>query len=227
VRTVAVIALKGGSGKTTIATHLALAAHLRGVDTLVVDLDPQHSASDVLGARDEPGPACVASTGPKLLSAQFAAVGLHKELMIVDTPAGSLEDVGEALVLADYAVMVVRPTLLDIAGLVRTYQVVRRLKKPATVVVTQAPVARESNEAPLVKRAMRGLEYMQAPLAPVIVRNRAIYQTALETGRSAEEMSDRAAAREIAALWDFVSTELANAPQRPASAPTGDLLPLR
>ena len=37
-----------------------------------------------------------------------------------------------------------------------------------------------------------------------IVRARAIYQTALETGRSAEEMGDAAAAREIAALWDYV-----------------------
>ncbi len=37
LRTVAVIALKGGSGKTTVATHLALAAHLRGTPVLVAD----------------------------------------------------------------------------------------------------------------------------------------------------------------------------------------------
>ena len=35
MRTIAVIARKGGSGKTTIATHLALAAHLRGYKTLL------------------------------------------------------------------------------------------------------------------------------------------------------------------------------------------------
>src|SRR4029078_9334918 len=101
MRTIAVIALKGGSGKTTVATHLALAAHRRGLDTLVVDLDPQHSASDVRAARDVPRPAardvwpagedprppCIVSTGPKLLSAQFAAVGLRKDLMVVDTAA--------------------------------------------------------------------------------------------------------------------------------------------
>ena len=51
LRTVAVIALKGGSGKTTIAMHLALAAHLRGVDTLVADIDPQRSAEGILSAR--------------------------------------------------------------------------------------------------------------------------------------------------------------------------------
>ena len=69
MRTIAVIALKGGSGKTTIATHLALAAHLRGLDTLVVDVDPQRTAEYVLSARAAPGPTCIAATGAKLMSA--------------------------------------------------------------------------------------------------------------------------------------------------------------
>ena len=215
LRTIAVIALKGGSGKTTVATHLALAAHRRGLDTLVVDTDPQHSAQDVLSAREEPGPDCVISAAPKLLAAQFAAVGLHKEMMIIDTPAGAIEDVGAALVLADLAVLVVRPTMLDLAGLVRTLGMVRKMGKPATVVMNQAPVARETIEAPVVKRMMRGLDYMQAPMAPVILRSRSIYQTALERGRSAEEMLDRAAAKEVATLWDFVNGRLA---VRPSSA---------
>ena len=213
MRTIAVIALKGGSGKTTIATHLALAAHLRGLGTLVVDVDPQRTAEYVLGARAEPGPACLATTRGKLLSAKFAAVGLKKQLMIIDTPAASPEDVCEALVLADYAVLVVRPTLIDLSGLARTLVIARRLEKPSTVVVNQAPFAREGIEPPLVKRAMRGLDYMKAPVAPVIVRARSIYQTALETGRSAEETSDAAAAKEIAALWDFIEAEIAATPE--------------
>ncbi|MBS0410946.1 MAG: ParA family protein [Proteobacteria bacterium] len=208
MRTVAVVALKGGSGKTTIATHLALAAHLRGYDTLVADIDPQLSAQNVLQARTQPGPACIASSGPKLMSAQFAAQGLGKDLLIIDTPAGLLEDVSEAIVLADYVVMVVRPTLIDISGLVRTLLMVRKLGKPSTVVVNQAPVPRESIEPPLVKRALRGLAHMQAPLAPVMVRSRTVYQIALETGRSAEEMSDAAAAKDIADLWAFIAVEL-------------------
>ena len=214
LRTIAVIALKGGSGKTTVATHLALAAHRRGLDTLVVDTDPQHSAQDVLSARDGPGPDCVISAAPKLLAAQFAAVGLHKEMMIIDTPAGAIEDVGAALVLADLAVLVVRPTMLDLAGLVRTLGMVRKMGKPATVVMNQAPVARETIEAPVVKRMMRGLDYMQAPMAPVILRSRSIYQTALERGRSVEEMNDRAAAKEIADLWEFVLASIPSTPNK-------------
>ena len=208
LRTLAVIALKGGSGKTTVATHLALAAHLRGLDTLLVDIDPQASSHEVLSARQGPGPQCLTSTGAQMMAAQLAAVGARKDLLIIDTPAGAVEDVSEAIVLADAAVMVVRPTLLDIAALARTLAIVRRLRKPSTVVVNQAPVAREGIEAPVVKRALRALEYMRLPVAPVIVRSRAIYQTALETGRSAEEMPDQAAAVEIAALWDYIDKAL-------------------
>ena len=200
----AVIALKGGSGKTTIAMHLALAAHLRGFDVLVADIDPQRSAENILSSRAAPGPPCVAAPGAALMSAKFAALSQRRELFFIDTPAGALEEVGEAVVLADYAVLVVRPTLIDLSALARTLQLVRRLAKPYTVVVSQAPAAREGVEAPLVKRALRGLDYMKVPVAPVIVRARSVYQTALETGRSAEETSDTAAAAEIAALWGFL-----------------------
>jgi chromosome partitioning protein len=212
LRTVAVIALKGGSGKTTVATHLALAAHLRGVDTLVVDIDPQRSAENILASRSDSGPACVVASGATLMAAKFGALSARKQLLIIDTPAGVLEDVSEAVVLADFAVLVVRPTLIDLSGLARTLTLVRRLGKPSSVVVNQAPFAREGVEPPLVKRALRGLEYMRAPVAPVILRARSIYQTALETGRSVEEGADAAAAGEVAALWAFVEAEIADAP---------------
>jgi chromosome partitioning protein len=204
VRTVAVIALKGGSGKTTAAAHLALAAHLRGERVMVADLDRQASLANVLSAREAPGPAVVASTGRKLLAAKFAAVAMGQQLLIIDTPAGAVEDVSEAVVLADLAVMVVRPTLLDLAGLAPTLSLVRGLAKPSTVVLSQAPQPENGVESPLVRRALRALDYMRAPLAPVILRARPGYQTALETGRSVEETGDAAAAAEVAALWAHV-----------------------
>ena len=208
MQTVAVIALKGGSGKTTVATHLALAAHLRGLDVLVADIDRQRSAYNIFGSRAADGPPCVISAGATLLAAQFAAVGLKKQLMIIDTPAGAVEDVSEAVVLADLAVLVVRPTLLDLSGLAPSLSLVRKMNKPALVVMNQAPTAREGMESPLVRRALKALDYMCAPVAPAILRTRTIYQTALETGRSAEETADQAAASEIAALWGFVEAAL-------------------
>jgi cellulose biosynthesis protein BcsQ len=48
VHTVAVLSLKGGVGKTTVALGLASAALRRGVRTLVVDLDPQCNSTATL-----------------------------------------------------------------------------------------------------------------------------------------------------------------------------------
>jgi len=219
LKTLAVIALKGGSGKTTVATHLALAAHLRGQQALLVDTDPQCSARDILETREGGGPQVATATARNVLAAQFGALSQGKDLLIIDTAAGAVESVGEAVVLADFTLMVVRPTLIDLSGLARTLSLVRKIGKPSAVVMNQAPVARGSIEAPLVKRAMKGLDYMRADVAPAILRSRSIYQTALERGRSAEESPDRAAAGEVAALWDFVDARLQALP--PALARDG------
>jgi chromosome partitioning protein len=48
VRTVAVLSLKGGVGKTSVVLGLAGAALTRGMRTLVVDLDPQGNATTTL-----------------------------------------------------------------------------------------------------------------------------------------------------------------------------------
>ncbi|MDG2428164.1 MAG: ParA family protein [Acidimicrobiales bacterium] len=52
---VAVVNQKGGVGKTTVVLGLASAASSRGVEVLVVDLDPQGNATTGLGVF-EPGP---------------------------------------------------------------------------------------------------------------------------------------------------------------------------
>ncbi|RJQ82937.1 ParA family protein [Pseudonocardiaceae bacterium YIM PH 21723] len=51
-QTVAVLSLKGGVGKTTVALGLASAAMRRGIRTLVVDLDPQCNATATLDPED-------------------------------------------------------------------------------------------------------------------------------------------------------------------------------
>jgi CobQ/CobB/MinD/ParA nucleotide binding domain len=57
MQVIAVLNQKGGSGKTTIATHLARALQLAGHDVLLVDSDPQGSARDWAAVReDQPVP---------------------------------------------------------------------------------------------------------------------------------------------------------------------------
>src|SRR5260221_13447482 len=205
MRTIAVIARKGGSGKTTVATHLALAAHLRGMRTLVADTDPQASSMEVLKARRGGGPERVGAAGHELCGLQLSAVRAQIEAMVIDTAARAEEDLAHAIVLADLSLLGLRPTFLDMAAAIQTVEVVRRLRKPAMIVVNQAPAQRGGVEPPQVRKALQALRLMRLPVVPTIIRARAAYQSALESGRSVEELAgDPAASQEIAELWDFI-----------------------
>ncbi len=49
MKTLAILSRKGGTGKTTLATNLAVAAEIAGHTTVLLDLDPQSSASEMGG----------------------------------------------------------------------------------------------------------------------------------------------------------------------------------
>jgi chromosome partitioning protein len=205
MRSVAVIGRKGGSGKTTIAVHLALGFHLRGRRTVLADADPQRSSMEVLKGRQAGGPEAVATAGPKLFALKTSAMRAGAEALVIDTPAVLEEEVAHAVVLADLALLVVRPTFLDLAAAAHTADIIRRLRRPGLVVLNQAPVARESVEPPLVKRSIEALRLLRLPVAPVVIRARAAYQTVLETGCSAEEQAaESVAAQEMAGFCAFV-----------------------
>lgn len=209
MRTIAVIARKGGSGKTTVAVHLALAAHLRGRAVTVADTDAQRSASQALKGRKADGPTWVETSGAKLFALQLASQRAGTDLMVIDTPAVVEEEIAYAVVAADLSLLVIRPTFLDLAAALQTAEIIRRLRKPALIVLNQAPVARAGVEPPAVKKALEALLLMRLPVIPMILRSRAGYQTALETGRSVEELEPPTeAAAEVAELWNFVETFL-------------------
>lgn len=217
MRTIAVIGRKGGSGKTTVAVHLAVGLHLRGRTTLLADTDPQRSSVEVLRGRRDPGPTGVASAAGKLFALQVDLARTGADALVIDTPAVLEEEVAQAVVLADLALLVVRPTFLDLAAAVRTSDIIRRLRKPGLVVLNQAPVARGSAEAPAVARAIEALRLLRLPVSPTVIRSRAAYQTVVESGRSVEELpNEPVSALEMGRFCDFV--------ERFAFAPRGGII---
>jgi chromosome partitioning protein len=205
MRTIAVIARKGGSGKTTVAVHLAIAAHLRGRRALLADADPQRSSSTVLRGRRGTGPNFTETCGAQLCSLQMVALRRDVDTMVIDTPAGAEDELAHAIVLSNLSLLIIRPTFLDFAAAIRTADVLRRLKKPGLIVLNQAPMSRAGAEPPLVRKAHEALRLMRLPVAPTILRARTAYQQALETGCSAEEVPNGGpAAQEVAELWGFV-----------------------
>jgi chromosome partitioning protein len=204
MRTVSVIARKGGSGKSTIALQIALASHLRGRRTLIADADPQRSASAALEPRLGGGPEVALTSGGQLYQLQWEAVRAGVETMVIDTPAVVAEDIVNAVVLANLCLLVVRPTYFDLVAAVQTLQIVRPLRKPMMALLSQAPAARNGIEPAAVRKATQALVAMRLLVVPTIIRARGIYQWAMERGLSVEESEDAAAAQEVADVWSYV-----------------------
>lgn len=196
---------KGGSGKTTISVHLAIGAFLRGENVLLADIDPQASSAEVFKARKIEGPGWTTSAGSKLFALQTSALRTGISRLIIDTPPQNEDEILQAVVLSDLVVLVVRPTFLDLAAAVRSAAIIRQLNRRGLIVMNQAPVGREGIEPPAVVQALEALPLLNLPIAPIIIRSRTAYQTALATGRSAEEYDPRStAASEMAELIKYV-----------------------
>ncbi len=204
MQTIAVVARKGGAGKTTLAVHLAIAGYLRAIKSLLADADPQRSASGALKGRTVPGPKLVETNGPKLFALQDMARRAGHELLVIDTPCGPEQDVAQAMAIADLTLIVVRPTFLDIAAAVHSTDTARRLGRPAQIVLNQAYSMRAGREPASVQKAFEALRFTGMPVCPEVMRARSSLQTALANGRSVEEYGPSPAEHDMAALWRHV-----------------------
>ena len=206
MRTICVLSRKGGTGKTTVSTSLALAGHLRGQRVLLADIDPQHSSYASLSTRQAPGPLIEATSGGKLFQLKTVAELDYTDLMLVDCPAGLEASVYQAIQIADVCLVVTRPNYLDLASALDAINVLRQLSKPALIIINQAPATREGQEASATLKAREALRFVKYPVAEAALCYRIAFTRATASGQSVEETEPKsAAALEVEALWAEVS----------------------
>ena len=84
--TVAIISQKGGAGKTTLALHLAVAAQDAGRVSLIIDTDPQATASQWGSWREDKPPEVIDSPPPRLAAKVEQAQEQGAQFVVIDTP---------------------------------------------------------------------------------------------------------------------------------------------
>ena len=210
LRTVVVAARKGGTGKTTLAVHLALAAHLRGGAAILADADPQRSSTQAMRGRIGSGPRCLDTSELSLAEIRSQAERLGASLLVIDTPGGEGSTLSEALRLADLVLLIARPTFLDIAAAVRTYAETRTIGVQSLIVLNQALPMRAGQEHPTVQKAIQALRANGLPVSAAVLRSRVAFQASMAESRSVEELGASPAAEEVAALWAATEARLAD-----------------
>jgi len=206
MRVWSIISQKGGSGKTTLALHLAIAA-AQDLKVLVIDLDPQQSAERWHGIRQrttgsKDDPSIAAGPYTKLPEMLRIARKLGADLVLIDTPPKLDKAITAALAPATLAVIPVKSSILDLQALEDCVRVVEFAKaRPKSVVVMNAVPTGRNKDA--VKEVARYADRHELEVMPERLSELPAYAMGLRSGRGVTE-TDRngTAAKEITALLE-------------------------
>lgn len=199
-RVIALLGQKGGSGKTTLAVHVGVAAQQSGEVVGILDTDPQASAYSWVGFREHKDPA-VASIRPAqvdefLAGAQKAGVSL----IVIDTAPHATTSVYDAIIRADLVLLPCRPSILDISAIDRAVTIAEAAKRPSAFVLNACPP-----RAPEVASTRKVLATYPFPVAPVTIGHRQAYVRAMASGQAVTEFDPSGmAAEEMRQLWQWI-----------------------
>lgn len=212
MRSIAFVTQKGGSGKTTLAASLAVAAADAGERVITLDLDPQASLvrwgerRQGANARNkvmvEP---LEAERLPRLCAILEGLAGVGFTLAIFDTAGADSAAARLVTEAADLCLLPARPTRLDVDATAATFRAVYLAKRKAAFVLNQCPPIYRSARA---SESAKGLTHLGV-LAEPMLSARMDFQDAMAAGLGVTEYARGGrAAQEVEALWSWIRGQL-------------------
>ena len=204
MKTIAIVSQKGGSGKTTIALHLAVASARAGRNTAVIDLDPQASAANWSDRRRAELPVVLSAHASRLSHEATRVKETGGEILYLDTAPHSDSAALEAAKAADLVLIPCRPAILDLEAIANTLRFVRTTGTPVCVVINAvAPLGQDAAQAAEV------IAGLAVEVCPVRLGNRVAFARALISGQAAQEFEPGGkAAAEVERLHEFISNRV-------------------
>ena len=208
MRTVCLLAQKGGTGKTTLCLHLAVLASELGHDAAIIDIDPQASATAWSRRRQGDSPAVLRHTAADLPGVLAGLAQQNRNMVFLDTAPHSSHEAATAAELADLVLIVSRPAILDLEAIGESVRIVRQQGGRSAIVLNACPPPHRDSETAIVREAREALGVYGLPVAPVSISQRAAFSHALIDGRAVTEFETAGkAAGEIRRLYDWIDTQ--------------------
>jgi chromosome partitioning protein len=205
MKTIALLSQKGGTGKTTLALHLAVAAEMDGKPSVVLDLDPQSSSAGWKDNRSAESPVVVSLQASRLIQTLAASKKSGAAFAFIDSAPHSDQVAMAAAEAADLILIPCRAGILDLRAIAMTAKIARLADKPAFVILN----ALRPQAAGMVDEVRDAVGVHGLQLAPVTIYQRAAYADSLIDGQVAMEADPKGkAAAEIDALYRWLAKQV-------------------
>lgn len=221
--------IKGGSGKTTATTNLAIIRAAQGRDVLLIDADDQETSFDFTAMRNEKlgnaGYSCIKLTG-KAVKTETEILATKYQDIVIDTGGRDTTSQRAALLIADLLLVPFKPRLWDVWTLERIKELVEPAhdynpKLRAVSFLNMADARGKDNEqAAEFLRQIPEIEFSGLALV-----ERKAFGNAAASGLAVTEVepADSKACEEVMALYRYVfNTEKVSADNQNNTAVSGE-----
>jgi chromosome partitioning protein len=203
--------IKGGSGKTTVATNLAVIRSAEGHDVLLIDADDQETSTDFTIIRNERRPdgagyTSIKLTGPAVRTETLRLANKYEDI-IIDTGGRDTTSQRAALTVADFLLVPFVPrsfdvwTLEKVSGLVGEMQAANPDLQALTFINRADPRGQDNDDAAGVLRETEMLSFVETPLGA-----RKAFSNAAAAGLAVTEIrpQDPKATEEMMTLYRYI-----------------------
>ena len=200
---------KGGTGKTTLAVHLALAfIKYHNLKVAIIDTDPQGSLGQWFMIREEKKLSNDNLTfkTASLWGAQYESKALKKDhdIVIIDTPPKIESDARPSIEAADLVLIPVAASHVDFWA---TGAIVEIAKKANKKILIQ--INRSSQRSKLLSKTNDFIKSLDLSATKTIIGNRQIFAASMGDGKTAVEKQKKGiAVDEIKKLSEQILSEL-------------------
>ena len=200
---------KGGTGKTTLAVHLALAfIKFHSLKVAIIDTDPQGSLGKwfMIRADKKNSDDNLTFKTASLWGAQYESKTLKKDhdIVIIDTPPKIESDARPAIEAADLVIIPMSASHVDFWA---TGAIVDIAKKANKKILIQ--INRSNQRSKLITKTNDFIKSLDLLSTNTIIGNRQIYASSMGEGRTAVEKQKKGnAVEEIKNLSEQILSEV-------------------
>jgi chromosome partitioning protein len=205
---ITVATMKGGSGKSTLASCLAVYWHLRGRHPTLVDADPQRSIMRLAARERALGGVAVVEDATDEAANTARRIATGGSMVIVDTPGFRSKVALDCLAAADFVLVPVKPSPLDVDRMLDTLGTLTS-RADSRQPVVRCVLTQTTRDSVIARHIRDELAAAGLPVLNSEMVNRVAYPEAMLWGATPSLISWKGpGAREIAAIADEVDMVL-------------------